>query len=88
MIKEIKYLIFLLIIILFFFFTAKYYFSDENKKKSYRSFTNIDKKIELYSKKLPVLEDDTQNIIEYVKNTQTKKKKKYRFWELLDKNDK
>tara|TARA_B100001093_G_scaffold434506_1_gene432017 strand:+ start:969 stop:1235 length:267 start_codon:yes stop_codon:yes gene_type:complete len=88
MIKEIKYLIFLLIIILFSFFTAKYYFSDEYKKKSYRSLTNIDKKIELYSQKLPTIEDDTQNIIEYVKNTQTKKKKKYYFWELLDKNDK
>ena len=87
MIKEIKYLIFSLVIILFFFFTTKYYFSDENRKKSYRSFTNIDKKIELYSKKLPTLEDDTKNIIEYVKDTQTKKKKKYHFWELLDKND-
>ena len=88
MLKEIKYLIFFLIIILFIFFTSKYYFSDENKKKSYRSFSNIDKKIELYSEKLPILEDDTQNIIEYVKNTKTKKKKKYRFWELLNKNDK
>ena len=88
MFKEIKYLIFCLIIILFSFFTVKYYFSDAYKKKSYRSLTNIDKKIELYSQKLPTLEDDTQNIIEYVKNTQTKKKKKYYFWELLDKNDK
>ena len=87
MIKEIKYLIFSLVIILFFFFTTKYYFSDENKKKSYRSFTNIDKRIELYSKKIPTLEDDTNNIIEYVKDSQTKKKKKYHFWELLDKND-
>ena len=87
MIKEIKYLIFLLIIILFSFFTAKYYFSDEYKKKSYRSLTNIDKKIELYSQKLPTIEDDTQNIIEYVKNTQTQKKKKYQFWKLLDKDE-
>ena len=87
MIKEIKYLAFLFIIIIFFFFTLKYYFSDTHKKKSYRSFTNLDKKIQLYSQKLPILEDDTQNIIEYVKNTKTKKKKKYLFWELLNKND-
>ena len=87
MIKEIKYLIFLLIIILFSFFTAKYYFSDPHKKKSYRSLTNINREIQEYSQKLPILDDDTQNIIEYVKNTQTKKKKKYFFWKLLDKDE-
>jgi hypothetical protein len=87
MLKEVKYLIFLLIITLFIFFTAKYYFSDSNKKKSYRSLASINEKIEKYSQELPILEDDTQNIIEYVKNTQTQKKKKYYFWELLDKND-
>ena len=87
MLKEIRYFIFLLIIFLFLFFTLKYYFSDQNKKKSYRSFTNLEKKIKLYSKKLVILDDDTQNIIEYVKNFETKKKKKYYFWELLDKND-
>ncbi len=84
MIKELKYFIFILVIILFIFFTAKYYFSDSHKKKSYRSLTNIDKQIQEYSKKLPILDDDTQNIIEYVKNTQVKKKKKYFFWKLLD----
>ena len=87
MIKEIKYFIFLVIIIIFLFFTAKYYFSDSYKKKSYRSLANIDKRIEIYSQKLPILDSDTQNIIEYVKNTQTKKKKKYHFWKLLDKNE-
>jgi len=87
MLKEVKYLIFLLVITLFIFFTAKYYFSDSHKKKSFRSLTNIDKKIENYSQNLPILEDDTKNIIEYVKNNQTKKKKKYYFWELLNKDD-
>ena len=87
MVKEIKYLIYLLVIISFVLFTIKYYFSDEHKKKSYRSLSNINKKIEIYSKKIPTLNDDTKDIIEYVKNTKTKKKKKYYFWELLDKND-
>ena len=87
MLKEIKYLVFLLVIVLFIFFTTKYYFSDTYKKKSFRSLTNINEKIEIYSKNLPILEDDTQNIIEYVKNTQTQKKKKYYFWELLNKDD-
>ena len=84
MLKEIKYLIFIVVIILFIFFTGKYYFSDENKKKSYRSYKNNDEKIKLYSKNLPVLENNTQNVIEYVKQTNKKKKKKFNFWKLLE----
>ena len=84
MLKEIKYLIFIIIIGLFLFFTGKYYFSDENIKKSYRSYKNIDEKIKVYSKDLPILENDTQNIIEYVKQTNKKKKKKFNFWKLLE----
>tara|TARA_B100000035_G_C20625254_1_gene389870 strand:+ start:128 stop:391 length:264 start_codon:yes stop_codon:yes gene_type:complete len=87
MIKEIKYLLFLSIIFVFIFFTVKYYFSNSHKKKSYRSLNNINMKIQIYSKNLPILKDDTKDIIEYVKNDQTKKKQKYYFWELLDKND-
>jgi hypothetical protein len=87
MIKEIKYLFFTIIIIFFIYFTCRYYFSDSHKKKSYRSLANIDQKIDLYSKNLPILKNDTHNIIEYVKNTETKKKKKYFFWKLIDKND-
>ena len=84
MLKEIKYLIFIIIISLFIFFTGKYYFSDENLKKSYRSYKNVNEKIKAYSKDLPILEDDTQNIIEYVKQTSKKKKKKFNFWKLLE----
>ena len=73
MLKEIKYLIFLLFIIFFIFFTGKYYFSDDNKKNSYRSFNNINDRIEIYSKNLPIIDNDTDNIIEYVKNTKSKK---------------
>ena len=87
MIKELKNFIFLFVIFLFIFLVGKYYFSDEYKKKSYRSLSNIDKKIQLFSQKLPILNEDTQNIIEYVKDTKTKKKKKYYFWDLLDKNE-
>ena len=86
MLREFKYLIFVVIIVLFFFFTGKYYFSNENIKKSYRSYKNIDEEIRTYSKNLPVLKDNTQNIIEYVKQTDKKKKKKFNFWKLL-KND-
>ena len=87
MLKEIKYLIFILVISVFIFFTGRYYFSDENLKNSYRSFKNNDDKIKLYSENLPVLENDTQDIIEYVKQTNKDKKKKFNFWKLLE-NDK
>ena len=87
MLKEIKYLIFIIIITIFIFFTVRYYFSDANKKKSYRSLNNINQKIDTYVKKIPILEDDTKNIIEYVDQTNDKKKKKFNFWKLLETNE-
>ena len=87
MFKEIKYLIFLLIISLFNFFIVNHYFSDVYKKKSFRSINNIDEKLEIYAEKLPILEDDTKNIIEYVEQTNNKKKKKFNFWKLLENNE-
>ena len=87
MIKEIKYLLFTLIIILFIFFSGKYYFSETNKKNSYRSLNTIDQKIDIFAEKLPILEDDTKNIIEYVEQSNKKKKKKFNFWKLLEPNE-
>ena len=87
MLREIKYLLFLIIISLFLFFTLKYYFSDVNKKNSYRSLNNINKKINIYSKNLPILENDSKNIAEYVEQSNNKKKKKFNFWKLLETNE-
>ena len=84
MLKEIKYLVFILIISLFLFLTGRFYFSDTNKKNSYRSLNNINEKIEAYAEKLPVLKDDTKDIIEYVEQSNNKKKKKFNFWKLLE----
>ena len=87
MLKEIRYLMFLLVIVTFLFFIGKHYFSDLNKKNSYRSLNNIDEKIDIYSEKLPILEDDTKNIIEYVEQSNNKKNKKFNFWKLLETNE-
>ena len=87
MLKEIKYLIFLLIIVIFLFLTGKYYFSDLNKKNSYRSLNSIDEKIKTYAEKLPIIENDTKNIIEYTEQTNTQKKKRFNFWKLLETNE-
>ena len=83
MIKELKYVFYLIIIFFFIFFVSRYYFSDEHKKKSYRSLSNIDEKISIFSENLVTLENDTNNIIEYVEYQKDKNKKKYHFWELL-----
>ena len=87
MLKEIKYFFFILIITLFIFFCVRYYFSDMNKKNSYRSLSNINKKIEIYAEKIPVLKDDTKDIIEYIEQSNTTKKKKFNFWKLLETNE-
>ena len=87
MVKEIKYLIFIFIIGIFLFITGKYYFSDSNKKNSYRSISLIDEKLNNYADKLPILENDTKNIIEYVEKSNEKKKKKFNFWKLLESNE-
>ena len=86
MAREIKYLSFLLIIIVFIILISKYYFSDNNKKNSFRSLNNIDNKINNYVKKVPIIESDTKDIIEYVEQTNSKKKK-YNFWQLLNSNE-
>ena len=87
MLKEIKYLVFILIISLFLFLTGRFYFSDTNKKNSQRSLNNINKKIDTYAEKLPILKDDTKDIIEYVEQSNNKKKKKFNFWKLLESDE-
>ena len=51
------------------------------------SFFNQDKNIEKQSIEIPLLENDTEDIIEYnVSNLDKKKIKKRYFWELLKKD--
>ena len=68
MLKELKYLLHLLTIFIFFFILIKFYLSDSYEKKLYRSLNNYDEVIKNYSKNLPLLENDTKNVIEYVDN--------------------
>ena len=70
-------------IIFFIFFSIKYYISDENKKKTFRSLSLIDKKISTYEYNLPIIPNDTDNIIEYLNKDESTNKKKYSFWNLL-----
>ena len=83
MIKELKYVFFIITIFFFIFFITRFSFSDEYKKKSYRSLNSIEEKINIFSENLLILENDTNNIVEYVEYQKDKNKKKYHFWELL-----
>ena len=87
MIKELKYLFFVFIISLFIFFTLNYYFSETNKRNSYRSLIENDKKILNFSIKLTLLENNTNNIVEYIEKETNKNKKNYNFWKLISKNE-
>ena len=90
MFRKIKNMLFLIIFSIFIFLVTKHYFSDENviftnkSRSSYALQVNIDNKI------LPILKNDTNNIIIYKNDVEefTKKRKK-RFWEKLisDKNE-
>tara|TARA_Y100000590_G_scaffold447583_1_gene583015 strand:+ start:742 stop:1005 length:264 start_codon:yes stop_codon:yes gene_type:complete len=87
MIKELKYLFFLIIISFFLFFSLKFYFSDENIRNSYRSLSNIDKKIKNVEKNLVLLRNNTDNIIEFIEYKKNDKTKKYNFFDLLYNDD-
>ena len=86
MIKELKNLFYILFIFLILFFTLKYYFSDNYKKKSYRAIQLIDKKIDVFSNKLILLNNDTMDIVEYVEK-KNDDKKNYNFWKLINNNE-
>ena len=83
MFKEIKYFIFFLVISLFIFFSIKFYVSDENKKKTFRNLSSLDKNIKMYETKLPIILNDTDNIVKYLNNDDSSNKRKYSFWDLL-----
>ena len=73
MLKEIRIFFLLFVIIFFSFFSIKYYFSDKNIKKSNIAMNNIETKIDKWSNEIIILENNTNNIIEYVENNPTKK---------------
>ena len=83
MLREIKYFFFSLEIVLFILFSIKSYISEENRKKTFRNLSLIDKQLNTYEKKLPVISNDTINIIEFLNNDDNSNKKKYTFWDLL-----
>jgi len=84
MTKELKYLIYVIFIFIFFFISFKYYFSNNYKKISYRTFKEFNLTIYSKSYKLPILKNDTKNLIDYKDNvSDIVNQKQRKFWDLI-----
>ena len=85
MLKKIKNIFYLLLLFTFIFLTANFYFSDQNIKETNKSRAFYSVKLNNNTQNLPLLKNDTNNIIEYINDVELykKKKKKYTFWDLI-----
>lgn len=84
--KKIIDLLLIIIIFSFFFSIINFYFSEKNIKQTNLNRINIDEILKKKSLNLPVLDNDTNNVIEYnssysdeIKNDKTRN-----FWNLLE----
>ena len=84
MIKELKFVLYLLIIFFFIFFTLRFYLSEKNIKKTNLTILNIEEKIDSSKSNLSILNNNTENIVEYVEKDTKEKDKNYFFWKLLN----
>ena len=87
MLKKIQNIFYLILFFVFIIFTISFYFSDQNIKKTNKSRSIYAVKLNNNTKNLPLLKNDTNNIIEYKNDVEVykKKKKKYTFWDLIGK---
>jgi len=88
MFKEIYKVIYFIIILLFVYLLFAIYFSEENIKKIKKNRVHIENSFKDYLSNLPILENDTNDVIIYNSSEFLEKKiKKRKFWELLKKNE-
>ena len=87
MFKKVINLFSLLLFFIFTILTITFYFSDENVRKTnkFRSLYSIN--LNKMINNLPLLKNDTSDIIQYKNDVEIykKKKKNYIFWDLLEK---
>jgi hypothetical protein len=88
MFKEIYKVVYFIIILLFVYLLFVIYFSEENIKKIKKNRVHIENSFKDYLSNLPILENDTNDVITYNSSEFLEKKiKKRKFWELLKKNE-
>ena len=84
MLKEIKYVVYLLTIFFSIFFVVKFYLSENNIKLSNKVMLQYQNELDKKFNNLPIIKDDTYDIIEYTNEIEEFKNKKQRkFWDLL-----
>ena len=89
MLKEVKYVVYLLTIFFFIFFVIKFYLSENNIKLSNKIMLQYQNELDKKFNNLPIIKDDTNDIIEYTNEIEDFKNKKQRkFWDLLKTNEK
>ena len=89
MLKEVKYVVYLLTIFFFIFFVIKFYLSENNIKWSNKVILQYQKILDKKFINLPIVKDDTKDIIEYTSEIEDFKNKKQRkFWDLLKTSEK
>ena len=88
MIKRFLKIIYIIVLFLFIFFIFKNYFSESNIKEINKNRSNLENSLDRNLSNLPVLKNDTKDIIEYNLNINIDNaiKKKRNFWQLLEKN--
>ncbi len=89
MLKEVKYVVYLLTIFFFIFFTTKFYLSESNIKRSNKIILQYHNELDKKFSNLPIIKDDTKDIIEYSNEIEEfKNKKERKFWNLFKTNEK
>ena len=89
MLKEVKYVVYLLTIFFFIFFVIKFYLSENNIKWSNKVILQYQDILDKKLISLPIIKDDTNDIIEYTSEIEDFKNKKQRkFWDLLKTSEK
>ena len=89
MLKEVKYVFYLLTIFFSIFFVIKFYLSENNIKRSNKIILQYKNGLDKKFDNLPIIENDTKNIIEYTNEIEKFKNKKQRkFWDLIKTNEK
>jgi len=87
MLKKLKNIFYLGSFFIFIVLITRFYFSDQNIRETNksRSFYSVEQNSN--TQNLPLLKNDTNNIIEYIDDIEVykKKKKKYTFWDLIGK---
>ena len=89
MLKEIKYVVYLLTIFFSIFFVIKFYLSENNIKLTNKVMLQYQNELDKKFNNLPIIKNDTNDIIEYTSEIEEFKNKKQRkFWKLLKTNEK